>query len=63
MTVYRNGVPEANPEQGTITILRAHAWQHGTWRREGACACGWTQGSAGEFNHPVHVAQKLADAT
>lgn len=60
MTIYRNGLPEANPEQEIIEILRDHAWQPGTWRHNGTCKCGWAQGSTGEFNHPVHVAQKLA---
>lgn len=63
MTIYRNGIPEADAEQVTIQVLLAHTWQPRTWRpRQGECKCGWSQGSTGKLNHPVHVAQKLAAA-
>lgn len=65
MTIFRNGIPEANPEEITIKVLREHVWQPSprrVFRGPGSCACGWAQGGTGELNHPLHVACKLAAA-
>lgn len=49
----------SNPDQAIVKILRAHTWRPGAWRKHGSCGCGWSQGSTGERDHPVHVAERL----